>query len=86
MGRPDVAVRYYRAAKKSLVPGSELRILVEIGLLGASGDLVDLKLDHERCMQVNILADACRCGSNAQLHAIGNFLSSLTDPEMVSSK
>lgn len=86
MGRPEVAQRYYSAAKRSLVPGSELQVLVEIGLLGAQGKLHKLQENYENAEAVNELADICRSGSNAQLHAMGNFLSSLTDSEGFQAK
>jgi hypothetical protein len=86
LGRPAIAQRYYRAAKQSLVPGSELQVLVEIGLLGALGKLQNLQDNYDDGQPVNELADICRSGSNAQLHAVGNFLSSLTDAEKIMSK
>lgn len=86
LGRKEVAVRYYRAAQATIVPGSELRLIVDIGLLAANGDFEDLKGNHDRALKLNILADQCRSGSNALLHGVGNFLSSITDPERVSSK
>jgi hypothetical protein len=81
-----MAVRYYRAAKDVLVAGSEMFVLVEIGLLAAEGKLVGLRDDYERAEQVNMLADMCRSGTNNQLHAVGNLLSYLTDHETLSSK
>lgn len=86
LGLSDNAVRYYRAAQSMITPGSELRLVVDVGLLSASGGLEGLRDSHERSQYVNMLADACRTGNNAMLSAVGSFLSSLTETERVISK
>ncbi|TXT11000.1 hypothetical protein VHUM_01751 [Vanrija humicola] len=86
LGLSDSAVRYYRAAQSMITPGSELRLVVDVGLLSASGGLEGLRDSHERSQYVNMLADACRSGNNALLSAVGSFLSSLTETERVISK
>lgn len=80
------AIRYYKAAQGLLVPGSEMRLIVGINLLAAEGGLEGIQSNLERTAQVNMMADHCRAGTNGALLAVGHFLSSLTDPERVSSK
>jgi hypothetical protein len=86
IGLPDQAVRYYKAAQGLLVPGSEMRLIVDINLMAAEGGFSNLHTNLDRAAQVNVMADQCRAGTNGALNAVGFFLLSLTDHERVSSK
>lgn len=86
LGINEQAARYYKAAQGLLVPGSEMRLIVDINLMAAQRGFENLQADQARTTAVNIMADQCRAGTNGALNAVGFFLSSLTDPERVSSK
>lgn len=86
IGMNQQAQRYYKAAQGLLVPGSEMRLIVDINLMAAQWGFENLQSDLQRTATVNMMADQCRAGTNGALKAVGFFLSSLTDPERVSSK
>lgn len=86
MGLSHQAKRYYEAAQLMLAPGSELRLIVDIGLLATQGHLEGLANDHKRATEVKVLADQCRSGSNQSLHGVGFFLGSLAETERVPAK
>jgi hypothetical protein len=86
LGYDSAATRYYLACKNLIVPGSELGLIVNIGLLGALGHLANVASDHGRQTVVNDLVDRCAGGSSAGLNAVGFFLASLTDSNLTLSK
>lgn len=86
LGLAEVAERYYSTAKYSVAAGSEFGLIVEVNRLAAIGQLENVTSDPKKMHTVNVLADQCRSGDNMAFHAMGNFLSSIADPERVSSK
>ncbi|EJT47050.1 hypothetical protein A1Q1_04293 [Trichosporon asahii var. asahii CBS 2479] len=83
LGLAEVADRYYSTAKGSVAAGSEFGLVVEVNRLAAIGELEQVTEDPKRMHTVNVLADQCRSGDNMAFHAMGNFLSSIADPEQL---
>ncbi|KAK4685187.1 hypothetical protein P7C73_g4969, partial [Tremellales sp. Uapishka_1] len=88
LGNVAAASRYYEACRASILPGSELGIIIDICQLAAEGSLVGLLdgQDHMRQDEVTSLSEKSRQTSNANLQAAGYFLASLTDPNRATSK
>jgi hypothetical protein len=77
LGQENAAVRHYRAGLANLVPGSELGLVFQIGLLGASGQLEDIS--HETESQIKEIGERARVSTNSMLVGYGHFLSSLLE-------
>jgi hypothetical protein len=79
LGQENAAARYYRAGLANLVPGSELGLVFQIGLLGLTGQLEDVSSRPEVESQVREIVEKVRLSTNSALVGIGHFLSSLID-------
>lgn len=79
LGQETAAGRYYRAGLANLVPGSELGLVFQIGLLGLTGQMEDIPSRPEAESQVREIIDKVRLSTNSGLVGVGHFLSSLLD-------
>jgi hypothetical protein len=61
------------------VPGSELGLVFQIGLLGLSGQLEDIQFRPEVEVQVKEIVERVRLSTNSGLVGVGHFLSSLLE-------
>jgi len=79
LGQEYAATRYYRAGLANLVPGSELGLVFQIGLLGLNGQLEEIQSRPEVEMQVKEIVEKVRLSTNSGLVGVGHFLSSLLE-------
>lgn len=79
IGQGHAALRYYRAGLDNLVPGSELGLAYQIGLLGCSGQLEDPTSTPEVETQIKAIIEQARHSTNSSLVGAGHFLSSLLE-------
>jgi len=86
VGQSSAAERYYRACQSVLQPGSELGLIIEIGLFGCQGKFERVLSDTNTRQEIESLIEHCRTPSNAVLSTTGFFLSSLIESAVSSKK
>jgi len=79
LGQEYAATRYYKAGLANLVPGSEMELVFQIGLLGLSGQLEEMPFQPEVEQQVKDIVERVRISTNSGLVGVGHFLSSLLE-------
>jgi hypothetical protein len=79
IGQGPAAVRYYKAGLSNLVPGSELYVAFQIGLLGCSGQLDNPAMDPQVQSQVKAIAEQARHSTSSSLVGVGQFMASLLE-------
>lgn len=79
IGQGSAAVRYYQAGLSNLVPGSELQIAFQIGLLGCNGQLDGPNINSEVYAQVKAIVEQAKHSTSSALVGVSHFLASLLE-------
>jgi hypothetical protein len=79
LGVDKLAIRYYEAALKMMVPGNELGLMVQASILGTRGTFEHVQENHQMVSHINALGEKCKSSSSALLQIVGGVLLSVTE-------